>query len=89
MLQITFQIPETYEKFQENLGIATNILSARLKTLVQNGIFERRKNPENGRRFIYKLTAKGIDLYPVILALMNWGDRWVEWEDGPSSVVIC
>jgi len=74
---------KTYEKFQQNLGIATNILSKRLKTLTGNGIFERIQNPDDGRRFIYKLTEKGLDLYPVTLAFMNWGDRWLAGEDGP------
>jgi len=79
---------KTYEKFQENLGIATNILSARLKALVKNEIFERQKNPEDGRRFIYKLTPKGLDLYPVIIAMMNWGDRWIDWQDGPPLLLF-
>lgn len=77
----------TFEQFQANLGIATNILSARLKKLVQNGIFERLKNQDDGRRFIYKLTAKGFDLYPIILALMNWGDRWLAGEEGPPLLL--
>ena len=72
---------KTNEEFQKNLGIATNILSDRLKTLVQNGIFERIKNPDDGRRFVYKLTEKGLDLYPVTMAIMNWGDRWLSGED--------
>lgn len=78
---------KTYEKFQKNLRIATNILSDRLKTLVQNGIFERIKNPDDGRRFVYKLTEKGLDLYPITLALMNWGDRWLAGEEGPPLVL--
>ena len=77
----------TFEQFQANLGIATNILSARLKKLVQNGIFERLKNQDDGRRFIYKLTSKGFDLYPIILALMNWGDRWLASEKGPPLLL--
>ena len=77
----------TFEQFQANLGIATNILSARLKKLVQNGIFERLKNQDDGRRFIYKLTPKGFDLYPIILALMNWGDRWLAGKEGPPLLL--
>ena len=92
----------TNEEFQRNLGIATNILSDRLKNLVENGIFKRIKNPNDGRRFVYKLTEKGLDLYPVTLAIMNWGDRWLAGEEGPplrlyhescghrlKSVLIC
>jgi len=78
---------KTFEQFQANLGIATNILSARLKKLVQNGIFERLKNKDDGRRFSYKLTLKGFDLYPIILALMNWGDRWLAGKEGPPLLL--
>ena len=78
---------KTFEQFQANLGIASNILSARLKKLVLNGIFERLKNKDDGRRFIYKLTPKGLDLYPIILALMNWEDRWLATEKGPPPLL--
>jgi len=78
---------KTFEEFQKNLRIATNILSDRLKILVQNGIFERIKNPDDGRRFVYKLTEKGIDLYPITLAFMNWGDRWLADEEGSPLVL--
>lgn len=77
----------TFEQFQANLGIATNILSARLKKLVLNGIFERIKNENDGRRFTYKLTQKGFDLYPIILALMNWGDIWLTGKEGPPLIL--
>ena len=64
-----------YDEMQENLGIATNVLSGRLKRLVANGILCRRKDAEDGRRVEYRLTEKGLDLYPVTLALMQWGNR--------------
>jgi len=78
---------KTYEEFQKNLRIATNILSDRLKTLVHNGIFERIQNPDDGRRFVYKLTEKGLDLYPITLSLMNWGDRWLAGEEEPPLIL--
>jgi len=78
---------KTFEQFQANLGIATNILSARLKKLVLNGMFERLKNQNDGRRFIYKLTQKGLDLYPIILALMNWEDLWLAGKEGPPLLL--
>lgn len=78
---------KTFEKFQANLGIATNILSSRLKNLVSNGIFDRQKNPADGRRFFYKLTEKGLDLYPIILTLMNWGDRWLAGKADPPMLL--
>lgn len=65
-----------FEEFQAGLGIARNILSDRLSKLVAGGILERRSDPEDGRRVIYSLTAKGEDLLPVVLSLRQWGDKW-------------
>ena len=71
-----------YDKFQENLGIATNILSQRLKSLVENQIFKKEKDENDARRSVYQLTAKGLDLYGVTLSLISWGDRWLGGENG-------
>ena len=65
-----------FEEFQAGLGIARNILSDRLSKLVGGGILERRPDPDDGRRVIYSLTAKGEDLLPVVLALRQWGEKW-------------
>lgn len=65
-----------FDEFQASLGIATNVLSARLATLAEGGIVERRRYSEHPERFEYVLTAKGRDLQPVILALLAWGDRY-------------
>ena len=65
-----------FEQFQRRLGVARNILSARLATLVEAGILERRALTEGGRRAEYHLTDKGRDLQPALLALTQWGDRW-------------
>lgn len=65
-----------FEAIQSNLGIARNILSDRLATLVEHGIAERVRYQEHPERFEYHLTDKGRDLFPVIAALMAWGDRW-------------
>ena len=69
-----------FEQFQKRLGIARNILSARLTTLVEAGILERRALTEGGRRAEYHLTEKGRDLQPAMLALTQWGDRWYPGE---------
>ena len=72
-----------YDRFRSNLGIATNILSKRLKSLVDNGVLEKQPDEADARRIRYKLTAKGLDLYSVTLALIRWGDKWLSDEDGP------
>ena len=76
-----------YDKFLENLGIATNILSQRLKSLVKNEVFEKQKDKNDARRSIYRLTPKGLDLYSVTLSLMGWGDRWLKG-DKPIPLVL-
>lgn len=76
-----------FEDFQRSLGIARNILTDRLQTLVDDGVLERRLYQERPERYEYRLTDKGRDLYPVLLALMRWGDRWAADEMGPPMVL--
>lgn len=65
-----------FDDFQHNLGIARNVLTARLNGLVEQGILEKALIEGNERRTEYLLTAKGEALYPVLVALMQWGDQW-------------
>jgi DNA-binding HxlR family transcriptional regulator len=74
-----------FEEFQAGLDIARNILSDRLSKLVAGGILERRADPDDGRRVIYSLTPKGEGLFPVVLALRQWGE---EWGYGKMRVVL-
>ncbi len=76
-----------FDEFQANLGIATNILSNRLKRMVGNGIMKKEKDEKDARRVQYSLTRKGVDLFDVTLALMKWGDRWLADEDGPPLLL--
>ena len=78
-----------FEQFHRRLGIARNILSARLNTLVDAGILERRALSDGGRRAEYHLTDKGRDLQPAMLALTQWGDTWYPGElPGPRVAFI-
>lgn len=63
--------------FQRNLGVARNLLSARLEKLVEHGILKRRLYQSRPERHEYRLTEKGLDLYGVTVAIMRWGDRWL------------
>ena len=65
-----------FEQFQGGLGIARNILSNRLGKLVEGGILERRSDPDDRRKVVYSLSAKGEALLPVVLALRQWGEDW-------------
>lgn len=66
-----------FKDFQKNLGIARNILTNRLNSLVDDGIFERVDVGRHGERFEYRLTPQGEALLPVLTSLREWGDDWV------------
>lgn len=72
-----------FDDFEARLGITRHILSDRLKKLHDAGVLEKRPYQERPRREEYRLTAKGRDLYPVILSLVHWGDRHMADEHGP------
>jgi DNA-binding HxlR family transcriptional regulator len=75
-----------FEEYQATLGIARNILANRLGRLVQHGILARTPLPDDRRKIEYRLTEKGMDLLPTMLALRQWGERW---ESGmPSNPVL-
>lgn len=77
-----------FDEMQEELGIATNILSRRLGTLVDEGILEKRRYSEHPARFEYRLTEKGRDLIPILLAFLRWGDRYTAGRAGPPLETV-
>jgi DNA-binding HxlR family transcriptional regulator len=77
-----------FDEIQESLGVASNVLSQRLATLVEEGIVERRRYSEHPERFEYRLTEKGRDLQPVLLALLAWGDRYTARPEGPPLETV-
>jgi len=77
-----------FEGLLTHLGISRNILTDRLQTLVDNGILERKLYQQNPERYEYMLTERGIDLYPILISLMAWGDRWLPDAEGPPVELI-
>jgi DNA-binding HxlR family transcriptional regulator len=77
-----------FGEMQESLGIARNVLSARLQRLVDEEILERRAYQESPPRYEYFLTQKGLDLWPALIALLNWGDRYSPDPDGPRRLIV-
>lgn len=71
-----------FEEIHGHLGIARNILKARLDTLVDHGMVERRRYQQHPDRYEYLPTGKAIDFVPALLSLVAWGDRWTA-PDGP------
>lgn len=75
-----------FDEFEYYVGVAPNILSSRLKKLVDAGIMARVRLPEHAGRFEYVLTEKGRDFFPAYLALKKWGDAWLAEPAGPQVV---
>src|SRR3954470_24586268 len=71
-----------FDDFQRSLGIARNVLQNRLERLVEHGLLERARYQEKPERFEYRLTEKGLDLWPVLVSLISFGDRHAA-PDGP------
>ncbi len=77
----------TNGEFQRsNEGIATNILADRLRRLEKSGIISQSPDPQNRRRILYKLTAKGVDLAPVMVELMRWSGKYDEGTRMPKQI---
>src|SRR3954463_1276986 len=78
-----------FGELQQSLGIARNVLSGRLQGLVDEDILERRAYQESPPRFEYFLTEKGLDLWPALIALLAWGDRYPPPSpDGPPMLIV-
>lgn len=73
-----------YVDFQQGLGIARNILCDRLSRLVENQVLSKVEVGEHGSRCEYRLTDKGRALFPVVVALRQWGDQWNPSSCGPA-----
>lgn len=67
-----------FDGFQRQLATAPTVLADRLKKLVANGLMTREQYRVRPPRYEYRLTDKGRDLYPAIVLLMQWGDRWLD-----------
>jgi len=77
----------TRDEVAASLPVARNVLTARLRTLVEHGVLERVPYQERPVRYEYRLTSKGAELYPVILGLLQWGDRHLAGTSGPPVVL--
>jgi DNA-binding HxlR family transcriptional regulator len=88
VLREAFLRTRRFEEFQARLGATRHVLADRLQKLVEHGIFERIRYQERPPRFEYKLTEKGRDLYPVIVSLLGWGDRWMADEAGAPIELV-
>lgn len=76
-----------FDDFQDRLGISRNILNQRLNHLVDAGVLTKVPYSERPRRYDYRLTDKGRDLWPVLTAMRQWGDQHAA-PDGPPLVMV-
>ncbi len=88
ILRDAFRGIRRFDEFHRDLGIARNLLTDRLNKLVEHGIFDKVAYQDRPLRFEYRLTRKGIELSPSLVALMKWGDVWMAGAAGPPVVLV-
>jgi DNA-binding HxlR family transcriptional regulator len=88
ILREAFYGATRFEEFSSRAQISAPVAAARLRELVDDGLLEREDYREPGQRTRqrYRLTEKGSELFPVLVALMRWGDRWIDSDDGPVEL---
>jgi DNA-binding HxlR family transcriptional regulator len=86
ILREAFSGATKFAEFRDRLGVAPDVLSDRLSTLVEYGVMEREPYQEPGARprFAYRLTPAGTELRVVLSALQQWGDKYLPRPEGPS-----
>ncbi|MGB3472602.1 MAG: helix-turn-helix domain-containing protein [Erythrobacter sp.] len=77
-----------FDALQTNTGAAPSILTKRLKKMVADGLLQKRPYCERPVRYEYRVTPKGLALYPAIILFMQWGDDWLGDEEGPPLTLI-
>jgi DNA-binding HxlR family transcriptional regulator len=85
-----FQGVRRFDDLTVRTAIPRQVLTARLKRLVESGILRREPYREPGQRvrYEYRLTQKGLDLYPVLIALQQWGNQYLVDPDGPPVAFV-
>lgn len=88
LLREAFYGTTRFDDFARRAGISEPVTAARLRELVDNGLLEREDYREPGQRTRqrYRLTEKGADLFPTLVALMQWGNRWLDDRGGPVEL---
>ena len=89
ILREAFYGTTRFDEFAERVGISEPVTAARLRELVDEGLLEREdyRDPGQRTRQQYRLTEKGAELFPVLVALMQWGDRWLDERGGPLELL--
>lgn len=75
-----------FDQLQQSLGISRKVLAERLRWLTGNGVLERREYSARPPRHEYALTAKGLELFEVLMVMVAWGDKWLAGPAGPPAL---
>ena len=75
-----------FDQLQQSLGISRKVLAERLRWLTENGVLERREYSSRPPRHEYALTAKGLELFEVLMVMVAWGDKWLAGAAGPPAL---
>lgn len=78
---------ENFDEIRKSLQISSTVLSARLRTLLSLELLTQERNQNDGRKLRYQATGKGRDVYPLIISLIQWGDRWLAGSMGPPDLL--
>ncbi len=87
ILRDAFRGLRRFDEFRRDLDIPRAVLAERLRRLVDHGVMTRRAYQERPVRHEYRLTRMGLELSPILVSLMQWGDRWCR-EDGPPTLLV-
>tara|TARA_R110000868_G_scaffold6865_10_gene38166 strand:+ start:6980 stop:7432 length:453 start_codon:yes stop_codon:yes gene_type:complete len=88
ILRNAFHGMRTFDAFQKQLDISSSVLSVRLKKLTEAGVLIKVPCSDDKRSFEYRLTPAGMDLYPVLIGLMQWGEKWRPNTRGQRMVLL-
>jgi DNA-binding HxlR family transcriptional regulator len=88
ILRDAFRGIRRFDGIRRDLDIPRAVLADRLRKLVDAGVLVRRRYSEHPPRDEYRLTPMGIELSPVLVAFMQWGDRWLSGDDGPPTLLV-
>jgi DNA-binding HxlR family transcriptional regulator len=87
VLREAFNGVRRFDRFQAELGIARNTLTERLDRLTGAGLLDRVRYQDRPARYEYPLTEMGRDFFPVLTAIIRWGDQWLADPEGPPTLV--
>jgi DNA-binding HxlR family transcriptional regulator len=76
-----------FDDIQTYTGISPHLLSVRMKKLERDGVVQRRAYQQRPARYEYRLTEKGIDLWPILVAFKDWSARWCRWPTGEPLAI--